>query len=405
VPGWARTFASFRHRNYRLWFLGQLVSLLGTWMQATAQGYLVYELTHSAAYLGTVAFATGVPSWFFMIYAGVIADRFARQRILVVTQAIMAVLSAGLAALTFAGLVHAWHLVAFGFTIGIANAFDAPARQAIVYELVDRDDLSNAIALNSSMFNAAMALGPAAGGLIYAWIGPGWCFSINALSFLAVIAALLMMRLPACVAPAQRASAFAEVKAGLRHIATQRTILVIMLLVVLITIFAISYVALLPAWAVKILHGDATTNGWLQSARGVGAVLCALVIASLGPIRFKGKLLTAGTFALPAALLVFSTLRSTPLALAALVVVGASLILFYSMANTLVQTLAENAFRGRVMGVYSFTFFGFMPLGALLAGTVAEQLGEPWTIAMGAAVVGVGALAALLAYPTLRRTE
>jgi MFS family permease len=403
--GWRRTFAALGYRNYRLWFVGQMTSLLGTWMQGTAQGYLVYELTHSTAYLGTVAFAAGVPTWIFMLYAGVVADRVSRRAMLIVTQATMLVLSAFLAVLTFTGWVQAWHLVALAFALGIALAFDAPARQSILLELVDRRDLTNAVALNSIMFNTATALGPAAGGMIYAWIGPGWCFTINALSFLAVIAALALMRLAPRHEPPSRTSALADLREGLRYVAHDRRILAILVLVSIITIFGISYVALLPAWAVKILHGDATTNGFLQSARGVGAVLCALTIASLGRTRIKGRLLVAGTFALPLALLVFSSLRSTPLALAALVGVGASLILFYSLANTLVQTIADDALRGRVMGVYSFTFFGFLPVGALLAGTAAEALTEPWTVAAGAGVILVCAVAMQLLYPGLRRIE
>jgi MFS family permease len=403
--GWRRTFAALRYRNYRLWFVGQLVSLLGTWMQGTAQGYLVYELTHSTAYLGTVAFATGMPSWLFMLYAGVVADRVSRRAMLILTQLAMLVFSAFLAVLAFTGWVQAWHLVALGFALGVANAFDAPARQSILLELVDRQDLTNAVALNSIMFNTATALGPAAGGLIYAWIGPGWCFTINALSFLAVLAALALLRLAPRREEPPRTSALADLREGLRYVAHDRRILAILALVSLITIFGISYVALLPAWAVKILHGDSTTNGFLQSARGVGAVLCALTIASLGRTRIKGRLLVVGTFALPIALLVFASLRSTPLALAALVGVGASLILFYSLANTLVQTIADDALRGRVMGVYSFTFFGFLPIGALLAGTAAEALTEPWTVAAGAGVILVCAVVMQLLYPGLRRLE
>jgi len=241
--------------------------------------------------------------------------------------------------------------------------------------------------------------------MIYAWFGPGWCFTINALSFLAVLAALALLRLaPRREAPS-RTSALADLREGLRYVAHDRRILAILALVSIITIFGISYVALLPAWAVKILHGDATTNGFLQSARGVGAVLCALAIASLGRTRIKGRLLVAGTFALPLTLLVFASLRSTPLALVALVGVGASLILFYSLANTLVQTITDDALRGRVMAVYSFTFFGFLPIGALLAGTAAQALTEPWIVAAGAGVILVCTVAMQLLYPGLRHLE
>ncbi|MBI5502845.1 MAG: MFS transporter [Deltaproteobacteria bacterium] len=401
--GWGRTFASLRHRNYRLWFFGQLTSLLGTWMQSTAQGYLVFELTRSPAYLGFVAFAAGLPTWFFMLYAGVIADRLPRRRILVWSQLAMMALSVVFAALTFAGRIEAWHVVGLAFLLGIANAFDAPARQSIVLDLVGRDDLTNAVALNSLQFNTATTLGPAAGGVLYDWVGPGWCFSLNALSFVAVIAALAMMRLPAHETPPRRKSTLGELVEGLRYVAANRTILVILVLVAMVTIFGIAYVTLLPAWSVKILHGDATTNGWLQSARGAGALLCALAIASLGRTRLRGRLLLSGALALPVALLLFAAVRSLPLAMLMLVAVGATLILCFNMANTLVQTLSDDAFRGRVMGVYTLTFFGSMPLGALLAGGLAERLGEPNTVALGAAALACGALVILATYPALRR--
>ncbi|MBI5489123.1 MAG: MFS transporter [Deltaproteobacteria bacterium] len=401
--GWGRTFASLRHRNYRLWFFGQLTSLFGTWMQSTAQGYLVFELTHSPAYLGIVAFAAGLPTWFFMLYAGVIADRLPRRRILVWSQLAMMALSIVLAALTFAGRIEAWHIVGLAFLLGVANAFDAPARQSIVLDLVGREDLTNAVALNSLQFNTATTLGPAVGGVLYDWIGPGWCFSLNALSFVAVIVALAVMRLPAHEAPPRSKSTLGELVEGLRYVAANRTILVILVLVALVTIFGIAYVTLLPAWSAKILHGGATTNGWLQSARGAGALLCALAVASLGRARIRGRLLLAGALALPVALLLFAVVRTLPLAMLMLVAVGATLILCFNMANTLVQTLSDDAFRGRVMGVYTLTFFGSMPLGALLAGGMAERIGEPWTVAMGAAALACGALVILAAYPALRR--
>jgi len=402
---WRNTFTALRWPNYRLWFLGQLISLLGTWMQSTAQGYLAFELTRSPGFLGTVAFATGVPSWIFMLYAGVIADRVSRRKMLIVAQLGMMAVSVVLAVLAFTGLIRAWHLVGLGFALGVANAFDAPARQAIVSDLVDHEDLGNAIALNSIMFNTATALGPAVGGLVYAWIGPGWCFAINALSFLGVLVALLLMRLPPHRAVQLRASALADLRQGLRYVARDRTILALVVIVAVVTVFGMSYVALLPAWAVKILHGDARTNGLLQSARGVGALGCALIIASLGRFRFKGRLLTLGTFLLPVSLLLFAVVRSVPLALLCLVGVGAALILCFTLANTLVQTLADDDLRGRVMGVYSFTFFGFLPVGGLYAGAMAEQLGEPWTVALGAALVFAAAATLRLAYPRLRRIE
>lgn len=404
-PGWRRTFASLRHRNYRLWFGGQFLSLFGTWMQSTALGYLVFELTGSSSYLGTVAFASGVPSWLFMLWAGTLADRLDRRRLLLATQLAMLGLSAVLAALTFAGWIRPWHLLAFGFGLGTANAFDAPARQAIVPDLVDRQDVTNAVALNSLMFNSATTLGPAVGGAVYAAIGPGWCFSINAVSFLAVLAALLGMRLAPAPPAAGADSAWRALREGMRYVARRRTLLVLILFALVVTVFGFSFVNLLPAWAVRVLHGDATTNGWLQSSRGLGALGAALAVASLGRFRFRGRLLAAGALALPLALLAFAATRTVAASCIALCAYGAALVLVFSLANALLQTLADDAFRGRVMGIYSFAFFGFLPLGALAAGAAADAVGEPSTIAAGAGVVLLAAVAVVAGYPALRRTE
>src|ERR687894_416285 len=214
---WMRTFAALRHPNYRLWFLGQLVSLVGTWMQITAQSFLIFELTRSTAYLGYVGFANGLPAWLFMLYGGVVADRVARRTLLVITQSTMLVLAAILAALTLAQLVQPWHIVLLALALGTANAFDAPAAQAFVFELVDREDVTNAIALNATLFNLATVVGPTVAGLTYAAFGAAWCFGLNGVSFLGVITALLLMRLPArTIAPRTR-SALADLKEGLRY--------------------------------------------------------------------------------------------------------------------------------------------------------------------------------------------
>jgi len=404
-PGWRRTFASLRHHNYRLWFGGQLLSLFGSWMQSTALGYLVFELTRSSSYLGYVAFASGVPSWLFMLWAGTLADRRDRRRLLLATQLAMLGLSAVLAALTFAGWIRPWHLLAFGFGLGTANAFDAPARQAIVPDLVGRHDVTNAVALNSLMFNSATTLGPAVGGAVYAAIGPAWCFSINTVSFLAVVGALLRMR-PAPAPPAAEAeSAGRALREGMRYVVRRRTLLVLILFVLVVTVFGFSFVNLLPAWAVRVLHGDATTNGWLQSSRGLGALVAALAVASLGRFRFRGRLWTAGALALPLALFAFAATRTVLASCAALCAYGAALVLVFSLGNALLQTLADDAFRGRVMGIYSFAFFGFLPLGALAAGAAADAFGEAPTIAAGAGVVLLAAAGIVAGYPALRRTE
>src|SRR5262245_26945355 len=381
-----QTFAALQHRNYSLWFRGQLISLMGTWMQQTAQGYLVYELTRSPVYLGYVGFAAGVPAWLFTLYGGVIADRVSKRKLLLITQTSMMILAFILAALVFSGLVQPWHIVGLAFLLGIANAFDAPARLAIVSEMVSREDLTNAIALNATMFNTATAIGPAVAGLTYALVGPAWCFTLNGLSFIAVIVALLMIQIAPRAAAPRRASAWADLQEGLRYIIRTPAIRTLIGLVGVTSLFGVSSSTLFPAWAVEVLGGDATTTGLLQSARGVGALISALLIASLGRFTFKGKLLTLGSLTFPLLLIVFALIRWLPLSLLVLVPCGMAIILIMNLANALVQMLAPDALRGRVMSVYSLTFFGLMPMGALWAGALAEAAGAPAAMIIGAAI-------------------
>jgi len=404
-PSWQQTFAAFKYRNYRLWFVGQLVSLFGTWMQITAQGYLVFQLTNSPVYLGYVAFASGLPAWLFTLYGGVIADRMSRRALLVITQTAMLVLAFILAALAFAGRVQPWHIVVLAFLLGIANAFDAPARQAFVLEMVERQDLTNAIALNATMFNAATAVGPAAAGITYAAFGPAWCFTLNGLSFIAVIVALLMMRLKLQAAPARRSTAAGDLIEGLRYLIGHRMIRALIGLVGLISLFGMSFVTLLPAWAVTVMHGDAATLGWLQSGRGVGALFGALYLASLGRINFKGRLLMIGVLSFPVMLVGFALERRLPLSLLFLVVAGATMILALNLANAIVQTLVSDELRGRVMGIYSLVFFGFMPIGGFLAGAVAASIGEQLTIILSAVILFAVAVLVWALLPQVRNLE
>ena len=405
--GWSarETFAALQYPNYRLWFFGQMVSLMGTWMQSTAQGFLVYELTRSPEYLGYVGFAAGAPTWLFMLYGGVIADRMPRRTLLMITQGFMMLLALSLATLTFLGWVQPWHVIIFAFLLGIANAFDAPTRQAFVSELVDRDDLTNAIALNSTMFNSATAVGPAIGGLVYALVGPAWCFIINGLSFVAVISALAAMKIRAAAAGRRRNSAIADVKAGLKY-ATQHSLIRLLILnVIMLSLFAMGFFTLFPAWSVKVLGGDSTTNGLLQSSRGIGALLGALLIASMGRHKFKGRVLTTGSFLFPLMLMVFLSLRWLPLALVSLVGVGLGQMIMMNTSNALVQTNTPDELRGRVMSIYTLGFFGVAPLGSLLAGWLAGRLGEPMAGYLAASVLLCFALLIWLRVPALRRAE
>jgi len=399
------TFASLKHRNYRLWFAGQLVSLFGTWMQATAQGFLVFQLTHSPAYLGYVGFASGMPTWVLMLYGGVVADRVPRRTLLVSTQTLMMALAFVLAFLTFTGHVQPWHVAALAAALGVANAFDAPARQAFVVDLVPRENLTNAIAMNSTMFSTATALGPALAGVTYAAFGPAWCFTINGISFLAVIAALVMMNLEVRPDSSRARRADAELREGIQYTLSHPPVRMLVVIVGMISLFGVSVGTLIPAWAVKILHGNATTNGLLQSARGVGAVGSALLIAALGGGIRRGSLLTLGTVVLPLTILAFAVVASPLLSLVVLAAVGAAMVLIMNLANAMVQAQVPDALRGRVMSIYSLVFFGAMPLGALWVGAAAERIGEPRTVMVNAAVLVILAAAMRTAAPWLREME
>lgn len=400
-----RTFAALNYYNYRLWFTGQLVSLFGSWMQTTAQGFLVFELTNSPAYLGIVGFAAGVPSWIFMLYGGVVADRVPRRTLLVLTQTAMMLMAFILAALAFTGLVQPWHIIVLAFGVGIANAFDAPARQSFVLEMVEREHMGNAIALNSTMFQMATVTGPAVAGLTYAAIGPGWCFLINGISYIAVIVALLMMKIKPLAVKARTKSTIEDLREGLQYVATHTLIRTIILIAAVVSLFGLAFVTLMPAWAVNVLGGDATTNGLMQSMRGLGALIGALMIATLGNFKHKGKLLTIGTIVFPLLLLAFAFANTTIVSLLLLVGVGWGFMVLFNMLNVVLQSIVSDDLRGRVMSIYTLTFFGGMPIGSLWAGAMAEKIGEPITVIIGAVISFVFAVIVLWKMPQIRKLQ
>ena len=399
---WKQAVTALKYPNYRLWFWSQMFSLFGTWMESTALMFLVYKLTSSAAYLGLVGFAAGVPSWFFMLYAGVIADRMSRRTLIIITQTSMMILAFVMAALAFLNTVQPWHILVIALLLGVANAFEAPARQAFVLEMVDLPDMTNAIALNGAMFNTATAVGPAVAGVVYAIFGPAWCFTINGISFIAVIAALALMKLKPFVPKAEKTSTIADLKEGIKYVLGHPMVRTITALIAIVSLFGIAYGILLPAWAVKILGGDAKTNGFLQASRGLGAMAGALLIASLGRFHFRGKLLTLGTLTMPVLILVFAFVRWTPLSLLLLFGAGVSQIFIFNLCNALVQTYSPDAMRGRVMGVYVFVFFGAMPIAALGIGTTAQRLGETAAVLIGASVMLLAAILVWIFFPRLR---
>lgn len=399
-----RTFIALKYPNYRLWFGGQLVSLVGTWMQVTAQGYLVYTLTGSAKWLGLVGFAAGVPSWLFTLYGGVIADRIPRRTLLIITQSVMMVLAFILTGLVYWNVVEPWHIVVLAFLLGIANAFDAPARQSFVVELVDRKDLTNAIAINSTMFNLATVVGPAVAGLTYAAFGAAMCFAINGLSFLGVIIALLLMKLKPQPTVTDKGSTMLQIKQGIQYVKVKPVVIVLMTGLFFVSVFGFGLMTLMPVWAVSILGGDVTTNGFLLSARGLGALAGALTVAALAYRRVKGRIWTIGSFVLPLMLFIFSFIRTIPISLLLLTGIGWGLMAMVNTANAMVQEEVPDALRGRVMGIFILVFFGSGPIGSLLVGWMAASITAPTTVAVCAAVLFGFALFILLKRSALRNT-
>lgn len=374
-------------------------------MQNTAQGFLIYALTGSAAYLGYVSFISGLPAWVLMIYGGLIADRVPRRTLLMITQAAMMILAFILAGLVFLQVVQPWHILALSFLLGIANAFDVPARQSMIVELVDREDLTNAIAHNATLFNLGAIVGPAIGGIIYALTGPGWCFTINGISFIAVILALALMRIRPQPAPAQHASILAALSESFRYVRGERLVLTLMISVFVVNVIGFGPIALLPAWAVSVLQGDVTTNGWLLSARGAGAVIGGVTIALLAGRRIRGKMWTASSFVLPVVLAAFAITRLLPLSLLLLGVAGFALVTIMNNSNAMVQSRVPDELRGRVMGLYSLMFTGGGPLGSLLVGLIADWTDEPFAFIACAAAILIYSFIIWFFRPEVRRME
>jgi len=383
---------ALRHRNYRLFFVGQLVSLTGTWMQSVAQAWLAYQLTHSAALLGIVGFAGQIPALLFSPAGGVIADRFARRQVLLVTQAMSMLLAFALAALTLSGRVTVPWILALAALSGVVNAFDIPTRQAFAVDMVGRDDLMNAIALNSSIFNGARVLGPAAAGLLVAKVGEGWCFLVNGVSYLAVLGCLLAMRLPAGARAATSSSAWTSVQEGFAYASRARPVRALLLLLGLVSLTGMPYAVLMPVFAQKILGGGARELGLLMGFSGAGALLGALLLATRKSVRGLGSFVALSAGGLGVALVAFAFSRSFWLSAALLVPVGFCMMSEMASSNTLIQSLIPDAMRGRVMSLYAMMFMGMAPIGALLAGSLASRIGAPETVAAGGILCLLGSL-------------
>ena len=381
-----RIVRALRHRNYRLFFTGQLISLVGTWMQTVAESWLVFRLTRSSALLGLSSFAGLIPVFVLAPLGGAVADRVDKRRIIIATQCVSMVLPLILAALTFTGLVRVWHVFVLAACLGIVNAFDMPARQAFVVEMVGREDLLNAIALNSSMVNGARIVGPAVAGLTVAAVGEGWCFLINGLSYVAVISGLLLMRVkPTARAPAHR-SALHHTIEGFRFVARTAPIRALLLLLGIVSFAGLPYSVLMPVFAESILHAGPKGLGILMGASGAGALAGTLTLASRHGVRGLGRWVLMATVALGVGLMLFSLSRTFWLSAVLLVPVGASMMVQMAASNTLIQAMVPDALRGRVMAVYAMMLVGMAPFGSLAAGLVAERIGAPHTLALGGAI-------------------
>ena len=393
---------ALRHRNYQLFFGGQLISLTGTWMQSVAQSWLVYRLTGSAILLGLVSFSSQIPVFLFAPIGGAVADRHNRHRILVATQTTAMLLAFVLAALTLGRLVQTWHIFALAALLGVANAFDIPARQAFVVDMVGREDLINAIALNSSMVNGARIVGPAVAGILVAAIGEGWCFFANAVSYTAVIAGLLMMNVTKPRALPRKGSALAHIAEGFRFVVKTGPVRALLLLLGLISLMGMPYAVLMPIFADQILHGGAGGLGILMGGSGLGALAGALSLAARQGARGLGRWVALATAGFGVSIILFSLSRQFWLSAALLIPTGFSMMVQMAASNTLIQSMVPDALRGRVMAVYSMMFMGMAPFGALLAGVLANHLGAPLTVALGGGVCLIGAGVFALRLPALR---
>ncbi len=377
----SHSWRALRHRNFKLFFFGQSISVIGNWMTKLATTWLVYRMTHSALLLGVVSFAGQIVSFALGPFAGVWVERLDRRKLLLWTQAAAAVQSLALAALTLAHVITLGEIVALSSFQGLINAFDMPARQSFLVQMVDdRNDLSNAIAINSSMANGARLIGPAIAGLVIAAAGEGWCFLIDGLSYFAVIASLALMRIKPLDIRRHASSMLAQMREGWDYVRTFRPIRSILLLFALISLMGYSYAVLLPVFAGRVLHGGATTLGWLTGASGIGALVSALSLAIRKSVVGLTRMLQVAAAMLGSALILFGVSHTLWLSLLLMVFVGFGLLQCASASNTIIQSLVPEDKRARAMSYYTMAFFGAAPFGSLLAGTLAHRIGAPHTV-------------------------
>ncbi len=393
IDGFKSTFRSLNYRNYRLFFYGQSISLIGTWIQRITTPWLVYHLTNSAFLLGLVGFAGQIPTFLIAPFAGVLTDRWNRYHLLIITQIAAMAQAFILAFLYLNGTIEVWHIVVLSVFLGIVNAFDVPARQSFVVEMVEKkEDLANAIALNSSMVNGARLLGPSIAGMLIAFTGEGVCFLLNGVSYLFVIASLMMMKISPRTISQKSKRVMKELKEGFSYTFGFAPIRYIILLLALVSLMGMPYTVLMPVFAKEVLHGGSHTFGFLMGASGLGALLGALYLASRKNVLGLDKLipLAAGTFGL--GLIAFSFSRYFALSMGLMVFTGLGMMLQMATSNTIIQTIVEDDKRGRVMSFYTMAFMGTAPFGSFLAGSLASSLGAPNTLVVGGVSCILGAL-------------
>jgi MFS family permease len=388
-------FRAMQHRNFQLFIGGQLLSLIGTWMQTTAQLWLVYQMTGSAALLGVFGFANQVPILFLASIGGYVGDRYNRHHGVIVTQVVSMVLAFALAALTFAEAIKVWELILIAFLVGVVNAFDVPIRQAFLVQMVVKEDLPNAIALNSSIFNGARVVGPAVAGFALAWKGPAWCFLLNGVSFLFVLGALLAMRIQKIVVKPSEGSPFQNFIQGFRFAMSDLPIRSALLLLSLLSLLGLQYSVFLPIFASDVLHRGAKGFGLLMSTGGIGAVLGALYFAGRSNYKGLARWIAGMAMVCGAGLVLFSLSRVFWVSATVLLFVGFAATVQMAATNTIVQSRVPDELRGRVMAVYATMFMGVQPIGSLIAGGVAKRIGAPYTMTIFGALVLVGSIAFL----------
>jgi MFS family permease len=393
---------AFRHRDYRLFFAGQLTSLVGTWMQTVAQSWLVYRLTGSATLLGVVGFASQFPIFLLSPVAGAVADTYPRRRTMIVIQTLMMLLAFPLAALTLMNRIEVWHVMVLASLLGFVNAFDIPVRQSFIAEMVGREDLINAIALNSSMMNSARIIGPAVAGILVSIVGEGWCFLLNGLSYVAVIVGLIFIRAGNTAPHEHQGSHKQAILEGFRFAQETRPVRALLILLGVVSLMGMPYSVLMPIFAEDVLNGGPKGLGLLMGAAGIGALLGAVTLAGRQGVRGLGNwvMLACGGFG--ASLILFSMSRKFWLSMLVLVPVGFSMMVQMASSNTLIQSMVPDRLRGRVMALYSMMFVGMAPFGALLAGLLANVMGAPLTVATGGVVCIAGAAVFRAHLPKIR---